>query len=77
MGLPVVATAHISTALEGEAANCVLIASSEDGFVESISRLVKNAEEYAGMSRSARFWAQSNDKDKILNDFFSQKFPIL
>jgi glycosyltransferase involved in cell wall biosynthesis len=77
MGLPVVSTAHISTALEGEAANCVLIASSEDGFVESISRLVENPLEHAEMSRNARLWAQSNDKDKILNDFFSQKFPIL
>ena len=76
-GLPVVSTAHISTAIEGKVANCVIIGSTQVDFVESISRILKNTDEYAELARNAKLWAQTNDKDKILNVFFSQKFPIL
>ena len=76
LGLPIISTPHVSTALEGRDANCILIASTEGDFVQSIIRLTRNNSEYGEMAQNSRSWALENDKDKILSDFFSHKFKI-
>ena len=76
-GMPIVASPNVSTAIEGRDANAVLVASNEQEFVDSILRLTRNSILYRDMSQNARIWAQNNDKDKILNEFFSKNFKVL
>ncbi len=75
--LPIISTPDISTALEGQIANCVLLSSNAYDFVECILKLTQSSILYRDMAKNARSWAESNDKDKILDGFFSSKFDIV